>query len=263
MDFKGYSRLLSGIIPLHQDFLTAMKQLLVGLFLLGALALHAQSYVDSGIRHFAVGEYAEALVDFKEAEQIESMITESSKAKMYYYRGMIWLMRAEKSAGKFPESNPVQLSYSDLTKVVTMDPSWKPHIDEAYDKLYPIIMKEADAFLKAEKKEQELDAKLTQLDQRLIYLAMAKELRPSGEPVLNLGQTNKQAGDLIFESSANVSEMQKAKTYYETALTHYEQARYADPFSKAIIQDLLTLSQRLMDVDRIAEYEKLLQLAGG
>ncbi|WP_436516866.1 hypothetical protein [Ekhidna sp. To15] len=240
-----------------------MKQLFVVFFLLGFTVSYAQSYVDLGIRHFAVGEYEEALIDFKEAEEIESMITESSKAKMYYYRGMIWLMRAEKSAGDFAEEDPIRLSFEDLSTVISKNPEWTPQIEEAYERLYPLIIKEADSYLKFEKKEKDLNAKLQFLDQRIAYLTMAQELEVSAKPVLYLGQTNKQAGDLIFEESSNVGELQKAKNYYETALIHYEQARYEDPFSKEIIQDLLSISKRLMDVDRISEYEKLLQLAGG
>lgn len=240
-----------------------MKQLSVVLFLLVFSSLHGQSYVDSGIRHFAVGEYEEALIDFKEAEQIESMITESSKAKMYYYRGMIWLMRAEKSSREYAEEDPLSLSFQYLIKVNSMDDSWGPQIEEAYERLLPLIIKEADAYLKYEKKEEELNTRLGFLDERLRFLTMAKDLERSSSAVLSLGQTNKQAGDLIFQSSSNVIELQKAKAYYEAALIYYEQARYEDPFSKEIIQDLLNLSKRLMDVDRIAEYERLLQLAGG
>ncbi len=240
-----------------------MKQLLVVISFLGVTALHSQSYVDLGIRHFAVGEYEEALIDFKEAEQIESMITESAKAKMYYYRGMIWLMRAEKSSDDFAEQDPLRLSVEYLSKVNKMDNSWAPQIVEAYDRLYPLLIKEADSYLKFEKKEEELSAKVNFLDERIVYLTMAQDLDVSSTPVLYLGQTNKRIGDLIFEGSSNVIELQKAKTYYETALQHYEQARYEDPFSKEIIQDLLTISKRLMDADRIEEYNKLLQLAGG
>ncbi|MEP1033010.1 hypothetical protein [Ekhidna sp.] len=240
-----------------------MKQLLVVFFLLYSSLVFTQSYVDLGIRHFAVGEYDEAMIDFKNAEEIVSMITESSKAKLYYYRGMIWLKKAQKSSGKFAEEDPLQLSYQDLTKVTYLDKSWKPHIEEAYDILYSLIAKEADLYLKLEKKEDELNSKLTLLDARINYLEMAKDLEVSSMPVLYLGQTNKQAGDLIFDNSSDLIELQKARKYYEKSLEYYEVARYDDPFSKEIIEDLLTIAKRLGDADRIKEYEKLLQLAGG
>lgn len=239
-----------------------MRKLLVVFFLLTTSLLSAQSYVDSGIRHFAVGEYDEALVDFKDAEAILSMITESSKAKLFYYRGMIWLDRAEKS-GDFAEEDPLQLSYDDLTKVLTMDTSWEPQVKKAYGRLSRLILKEADVYTKLAKKEEQLQGQLNLLDTRIQYLHMAKDLEISSMTVLYLGQTNKQAADLIFENSSSVAELQKARGYYEKSLTHYEQARYDDPFSKDIIQDLLTISQRLNDSDRVEEYEKLLQIAGG
>lgn len=240
-----------------------MKSILVVFFVLGSWPLFAQSYVDSGIRHYAVGEYEEALIDFKDAEEIESMITESSKAKMYYYRGMIWLKRAEKSSGDFAEEDPLQLCYSDLTKVMSMDITWETQIEEAYERLYPLIIDEAGNYLKLEKKASEIDDKLTLLDRRIEYLQMANGLGVSPFPALYLGQTQKQAGDLLFSNSASVSDLQRAKAYYEVSINHYELARYEDPFSKEIIEELLTLSKRLIDKERIEEYEKLLQLAGG
>ncbi|WP_462248774.1 hypothetical protein [Ekhidna sp.] len=230
---------------------------------LAMTALYAQSYVDSGIRHYAAGEFEEALIDFKDAADIESMITESSRAKLYFYRGMIWLSRAEKSPNGFPEIDPLKLSYDDLTKVLSMDDSWKAQIDDAYSRLYTLILEEADNYLKQVKKEDELDQKLKLLDSRNGFLDLAVNLDVSAMPVLYLAQTNKQAGDLIFEGSKDFQELQIAKKYYEESLKHFEQARYEDPFSKKIIQDLLTISTRLGDSERIDEYNKLLELAGG
>jgi len=129
--------------------------------------------------------------------------------------------------------------------------------------LYPLIVSEADAYSKLEKKEDKLSAKLDLLDTRINYLILANKLGTSTAPELYLGLTNKRAGDLIFENSSSFADMQKAKNYYEEALKHFEVARYEDPFSKDIIQDLLTLSSRLADQDRIEEYEELLRLAGG
>ena len=240
-----------------------MKTLKVIVFLLVVFASSAQSYVDLGIRHFGVGEYDEALEDFREAEQIMSMITESSKAKVYYYRGMIWLDRAEKEPGKYAEHDPLKLSFNDLKRVTSMDPSWSPQVEDAYKRLYALIIAEADSYIKLEKKEDELSSKLDLLNSRINYLSLADELAISSNPQLLLGTTNKQAGDLIFANSSNVVELQKAKEYYDEALKHFELARYEDPFSKEIIRDLLTLSRRLADEERIKEYEELLRLAGG
>ena len=239
-------------------------RLLFIICLLGASSiLYSQSYVDLGIRHFAVREYDEALVDFKEAEKIVSMITESSKAKMYYYRGMIWLIKAEEAAGDFAEENPIQLSYQDLSKVLTMDKSWEPQIKEAYGRLYVLMIDQANSYLKSVKKEDGMEGKISWLDERISYLNMARVLDVSTEVNLFLGQTHKQAGDLYFEVGNSLNELQKAEQYYRESLKYYEQARYDDPFSKEIIEDLLTLSRRLADKERITEYEKLLKLAGG
>lgn len=248
---------------MHHQFLENMKQLLVVVFFFVSVLAHGQSYVDSGIRHFASGDFDKALEAFEEADEIASMITESAKAKLYYYRGIIWLKKAEKSNGTSAELDPLFLSYTDLTRVLKSDNSWAPQVEEAYETLYPLIIKEADFYLKLEKKEEGLTGKLGHLDNRINYLAMAKELETSANPLLYLGQTNKQAGDLIFSNSSNVAELQKAKAYYERSVGYYEQARYEDPFSKEIIRDLLTLSERLADGERIEEYKKLLQLAGG
>ncbi|WP_370087268.1 hypothetical protein [Ekhidna sp.] len=240
-----------------------MKAILIVLFLLTALLSYTQSYVDSGIRHFSVGEYDEALEDFESADEIKSMLTQTAIAKIYYYRGMIWLSKAEKSSGNYTEVDPLQMAFSNLTVVLNHDDAWKPQIDEAYTKLSRLLMAEADNYLKLEKKAGTVDEKTNLLDKRISYLLLAKELGVSSLVSLYLGQTNKQAGDIIFESTTNVTTMLKAKGYYEESLKHYELARYDDPFSKDIIRNLLTISKRLGDVERIAEYEKLLELAGG
>lgn len=240
-----------------------MKAILIVLFLLTAHWSYTQSYVDSGIRHFNVGEYDEALEDFQSADEIKAMLTQSAIAKIYYYRGMIWLSKAEKSSGNYSEIDPLQNAFSNLTVVTRHDDTWKPQVDEAYSRLNRLLIDEADTYLKLEKKATGMEEKTGLLDKRIEYLLLAKELGISSLTNLYLGQTNKQAGDIIFESTTNVTTMLKAKGYYEESLKHYELARYDDPFSKDIIRDLLTISKRLGDVERIAEYEKLLELAGG
>ncbi|MEO9485073.1 MAG: hypothetical protein ABJG47_16555 [Ekhidna sp.] len=240
-----------------------MRQLLVGLFILATSLLYAQSYIDSGIRHFAAGEYDEALIDFKDAEEIESMITESSKAKLYYYRGIIWLNKAESAVG-FAEEDPLQMSFQDLTQVLSMDPDWEPQIKKAYEKLHSLILDEAEDYTKLARKEEALNGQLSLLDTRIGYLQMAEKLEVSTRPILLLGQTNKYAGDLLFDNAGNdLTELKKSRKYYEKALQYYEIARYDDPFSKEIIEELLLISRRLTDAERIEEYEKLLELAGG
>ncbi|SNS82763.1 hypothetical protein SAMN05421640_1408 [Ekhidna lutea] len=240
-----------------------MKLIALVIFLTTAHCIYSQSYVDSGIQHFAKEEYEEAMVDFNNAIDIQDMLTESSKAKIYYYRGMIWLKRAEDSKGNYAEENPVHQAHEDLIKATELDNSWEPHVKDAFVKLNRFLLDEAENYLKLEKKADGIDERTSLLDKRIQYLERAKELEVSSMIDLYLGQTNKQAGDIIFDNTTNVTVMQRAKAYYEAALIHYEIARYDDPFSKDIIEALLTISKRLGDVDRIAEYEKLLELAGG
>lgn len=225
--------------------------------------VYTQSYVDSGIRHFNLGEYDEALVDFESAEEIKSMLTESAKAKIYFYTGLIWLSKAEKSGGNSSEQDFLQLAYDNLSTAMRLDTDWEESVNKAYKQLSTLLMNEADSYIKLEKKADGVDEKTAILDKRIDKLMLVEKLGVSSLVHLYLGQTNKQAGDLIFNSTTNVLEMQKAKKYYEESLKYYELARYDDPFSKEIIEDLLTISKRLGDVDRIAEYEKLMKLSGG
>ncbi len=239
-----------------------MKPVLFVLFLTTASMVLSQSYVDSGIRHFNVGEYEEAMVDFENAIGISQMLTEKAKAKIYFYRGLIWLKRAEKSSDNV-EQDPLMLAYTDLSKVLSMNSDFESQINDAYRTLSGLLMEKADSYSKQVKKADEIPRKLELLDKRIEYLKLVKELGVTTMVDFYLGETNREAGDLIFESTTNVTEMQKAKAYYEEAIKYLELARYDDPFSKDIIRTLLTLAERLGDVDRIAEYEKLLDLAGG
>lgn len=239
-----------------------MKPVLLAFFLITASIVFSQSYVDSGIRHYNVGEYEEAMEDFDNAIGIQQMLTESAKAKIYYYRGLIWLKRADKTAGN-AEQDPLMLAFDDLSKVLSMDKDFESQINDAYRDLSALLMKEADSYQKQVKKADEISEILDLLDRRITYLKLIKKLNVTTLADFYLGETNKQAGDLIFENTTNVQEMQKARVYYEEAIKYLELARYDDPFSKDIIKSLLTLSERLGDVDRVAEYEKLLELAGG
>ena len=157
----------------------------------------------------------------------------------------------------------MQLAYDNLSTAMRLDTDWEESVNKAYKQLSTLLMNEADSYIKLEKKADGVDEKTAILDKRIDKLMLVEKLGVSSLVHLYLGQTNKQAGDLIFNSTTNVLEMQKAKKYYEESLKYYELARYDDPFSKEIIEDLLTISKRLGDVDRIAEYEKLMKLSGG
>ncbi len=224
--------------------------------------MFSQSYVDSGIRHFNVGEYEEALIDFENAAEIQDMLTEAAKAKIFYYRGLVRLKQAEKAKSS-AEQDFLMLAYADLQQVLSKDKNMELEVSNAYKQLNALLLEEAEDLLKQEKKADEVDQKLSILDRRIEYLVLAKKLEVSSLVDLYLGETNKQAGDIIFERATSVTEMQRAKAYYEEAIKYLEIARYDDPFSKDIIKTLITLAERLGDVDRLAEYQKLLDLAGG
>jgi sugar diacid utilization regulator len=95
------------------------------------------------------------------------------------------------------------------------------------------------------------------------YLSSAKELNINSEVNLLLAQAHKEIGDFHFEVASDLTALQQVKESYEIAIKYYEIARYDDPFSKEIIEDLLDLSMRLDDQTRVEEYEELLKLAGG
>ncbi|WP_425391893.1 hypothetical protein [Ekhidna sp.] len=239
-----------------------MKPYLFAFYLITASLVFSQSYVDSGIRHFNVGEYEEALIDFENAAEIQDMLTEAAKAKIFYYRGLVRLKQAEKAKSS-AEQDFLMLAYADLQQVLSKDKNMELEVSNAYKQLNALLLEEAEDLLKQEKKADEVDQKLSILDRRIEYLVLAKKLEVSSLVDLYLGETNKQAGDIIFERATSVTEMQRAKAYYEEAIKYLEIARYDDPFSKDIIKTLITLAERLGDVDRLAEYQKLLDLAGG
>lgn len=240
-----------------------MRSFLIVLFVLSVSTIYAQIYVDSGIQHYHKGEYDEALSEFKNAMELKDVLTENAIAKIYYFRGRTWLAIAEQAKGNYQEIDPIANAFDDLIKVKEHGNQWGNQLDDILSQLNSLLIDEADSYLKQEKKAKRTDEKMALLNQRINYLKQSSELDVSSMVNLYLGQTNKQVGDLIFETTANVTEMQRAKDYYLESLKYYELARYDDPFSKDIIQDLLTISKRLGDVDRIAEYEKLLKLAGG
>jgi len=238
-----------------------MKPIFFGFFLLTGSLVYTQSYVDSGVRHFNVGEYDEAMTDFDNAKGIAQMLTESAKAKIYFYSGLIWIKRAEK--GKNNQQDAVKLAYENLSQVLSMDANLQTDIDIAYNDLSVLLIEKADELLKQEKKAKVTSEKVGLLDQRIEYLKIVKQIGINSLVDNYLGETYKQAGDVIFENASSVSEMDQAKKYYEEAVKNLEIARYNDPFDKGIIRTILDLSRKLDDAERVKEYLELLDLAGG
>lgn len=240
-----------------------MKKVLMVFFILTVELTYAQNYVDSGIQLYMRSEYDEALVEFGRAAELKNVLTNASIAKIHYYEGLTWMAIGEKSIGKSSETDPLKMAFDNLTQVSNFDKEYEERLAEAHAKLSSLLIEEADSYLKNIKKAKTADEKLPLMDLRIKYLQLAKALEVSSMANLYLGETNKEAGDVIFEESTDVVKMQRAKTYYEEALKFYELARYDDPFSKNIIEALLIISERLGDPDRVKEYTDLLKLADG
>lgn len=238
-----------------------MRTILLSICFLLAIAGYSQSYVDSGIRHFNVKEYDEALVDFDEAEKVKVMFTESSIAKIYYYRGMIWVERAEERNNA--EEDPILRAYENLSEVSKHDDSWDESIEKAYRRLNAKVMEEVESYEKLLKKADGVEEKIGMLDQQIERLKFAEKLNVSSLINSMLGEANKRAGDIIFEDATDTESMNKAKEYYTEAIKYFEIARYDDPFNKDTINTILELARKLGDAEKLKEYTLLLDLAGG
>lgn len=237
-----------------------MKPIFFGFFLLTGSLVYTQSYVDSGVRHFNVGEYDEAMTDFDNAKGIAQMLTETAKAKIYFYSGLIWIKRAEKGKN---DQDAVKLAYENLSQVLSMDANLQTDIDIAYNDLSELLIEKADELLKQEKKAKVASEKVSLLDQRIEYLKIVKQIGINSLVDNYLGETYKQAGDVIYNDAGDISGMNQAKEYYEEAVKNLEIARYNDPFDKGIIRTILDLSRKLDDAERVKEYLELLEIAGG
>lgn len=238
-----------------------MKALIVICLMANVLFVDAQSYVDSGIRHYIAEEYEEALVDFNEAVSLKSLFTEFAVSKLHFYRGM--------SLYQIHEGKPtldldmIKEINGDLQTSLEIDSSWYETADDVIDAIYNETLEIAEVQLKKARKEKELDARVDQTNGYIDILQTGFEIKKVAEVELLIAEAYHEIGDLYFEDSNNVASLQKAGANFGKAIEYYEMARYDDPFSKEIIKSLLTLSKRMDDPQRVEEYSKLLALAGG
>lgn len=238
-----------------------MKASFAILFLVFTYSIQAQSYVDSGIRHYIANEYEEALVDFEEADKLTSLFTEFAISKLHFYRGM----SLYKIYGADPklEMDMIRSIVEDLTKAVSIDSSWNTTAKDVFDAMYTRTLDRSEQLMKQARKLKEREERVAQTNEYIDVLQFAFEIRKDPKVELMTAEAYHEIGDLYFEDSNNVMSLQKAGANYQKAIEFYEIARYDDPFSKEIINALLELSQRMDDPNRVEEYTGLLKLAGG
>lgn len=222
-----------------------------------------QSYVDSGILKYHSYKYNEALEDFKEAYEMRQMFTNSSVAKVFYYRGLTRFELIKSGKANAEADITLENVCMDLKNAILYDPDLSDQVENTNKDLYIILITEADKSSKQVRKENLFAQKIALLTDKMEYLNLARQLDVNSEINLLLGQAHKEIGDFHFEVAEDLAMLQLVKASYEEAIKYYEIARYDDPFSKAIIEDLLELSKRLDDQARVEEYEGLLKLAGG
>ena len=238
-----------------------MKALFVICLMANVLFVDAQSYVDSGIRHYIAEEYEEALVDFDEAVSLKSLFTEFAVSKLHFYRGMSLYQIHE---GKTTlDLEMIEEIYGDLYVALDIDSSWMETADDVLEAIYIETLEIAGGELKTARKEKEIEARVNQTNGYIDILQTGFKIKKVAEVELLIAQAYHEIGDLYFEDSNNVASLQKAGANFGKAIEYYEMARYDDPFSKGIIKSLLTLSKRMDDPQRVEEYSKLLALAGG
>lgn len=237
-----------------------MKTFLSTLFCAVTLFAHSQSYIDSGVRHYDAGEFSEALVDFNEAENVKSLFTSSAMAKLYFYKAMTLYEITDVSREAIGSILAINQNFD---KSLQLDSTWFEQINDTQTQLVGSLIGRGDLIFKQASKAKERLVKIDNLKAYLDVLKLAEEISLTPKVELKLAEGYFMMGDVYFEDSSNVASLQKAAQYYEQAIKYYEIARYNDPFSKSIIESLLTLSKRMDDPERVKEYSELLSLAGG
>lgn len=223
----------------------------------------AQSYVDSGIQKYQVGEFEEAITFFNKGYELRDALPAASLARIFLYRGMCKLELLKSDGESTQAGITVENIYSDINNSEKYENVWPAKLEETKSDLYELAIDYADIMSKLARKENDFIKKSALYNDRIKFLKIASDLSPTSNINQLVGQTHKDIGDLYFESTEDLSKLQIAKQNYEEAIKYFEIARYDDPFSKEIIEALLELSKRLLDQERIDEYKKLLELAGG
>lgn len=239
-----------------------MKLTSTVLFLVLGFLAKSQSYIDSGVKHYVSNEFEEALVDFQEAENIKSLFVGLAVGRLHYYKGMtLYKLHADSKDGISDElADQIRL---DLNEAVRIDSTWAQPVGEVFSDLHLRYEEKFRSKLKAARKEDSIKDKEQGFLEYLALVDKAHLFQADDGSDLLKAKAYHEIGDLYFQDATNVASLQKAGTYFKSAIEFYEIARYNDPFSKAIISALLDLSKRMDDPERVEEYAKLLQLAGG
>lgn len=220
----------------------------------------SQSYIDSGIRHYNADEFKEALIDFEEAEKVKSMFTVNAISKLQIYRAKT-LWQLNKSNEKISDEIIDQL-VMDLSSAVAADSMYSTDANAIINDLYILVKSQAEDLYKKAGKEKDVWTRIGILDDYISRLFKVQEIKNTDEVELAIAKAHHEIGDIYF-AEEDIMFLSKAGEYYQSAIEHYEIARYNDPYSKDIIKSLLDLSKKMDDPERVEEYAKLLELAGG
>lgn len=224
--------------------------------------IQAQSYVDSGIQKYHSSQFKESITLLDKGYELRDALPNGSMAKIFLYRGLSKFELLKKNGEKPEEGITLKEVYSDIENSLKYGNEWASKVEETQKELSEMLIEYADNSGKLSSRENDFTQKITLINDRIEYLNMAVKLKESSNGNLLLGQSYKEIGDLYF-AAQNLATMKIAQENYVEALKYFEIARYDDPFSKKIIEDLLEISNRLDDQARVQEYEKLLKLAGG
>lgn len=237
-----------------------MRVFVVVLLFFGYQFSWSQSYIDSGIRHYNADEFKEALIDFEEAEKVKSMFTAKAIGKLQIYRAKtIWELN--KSNEKITDETIDQLLL-DLSNAVSVDSIYVEDANTITNGLYSLVQAQVEDLYKKASKEKDVWTRIGILDDYISRLFKIQEIKNTEEVELAIAKAHHEIGDIYF-AEEDIMFLSKAGEYYQSAIEHYEIARYNDPYSKDIIKALLDLSKKMDDPARVEEYSKLLELAGG
>lgn len=221
----------------------------------------SQSYVNAGIQHYNLGQFEEANADFIEAEQMKKAFTPSAIGMLHFYQAMTNYKMTDIGSLRIQD---VKSILSDFQQAVKIDSAhWYQESKEVRQMLAAEVNNRASRQLKYLRKIADTENRVAKSLYYIELLELVKELNQGAQVERLMASAYHEMGDWYFDGAVDVSAMQLAGRYYSKAIQHYELARYDDPFSKDILKALLTLSERMDDPSRTAEYTKLLGLARG
>lgn len=238
-----------------------MKALLPLFFVLICSFTWSQSIIDSGVRNYNQKNYREALKNLYEAEQMAAVFTEEAIAKLRFYKSQtLWKLNSS-------ENDLIEDLVRDIVEGLrhasATNADWSLLANETYSEMRNVLTNQAERINKAANKQKELDEKIRLKRTYVAKLELVEYIQPSASNELIIAETLHEIGDLYFEAEGEALVMNLASEYYSKALKAYELARYNDPYSKPLIKAVLKIARRTGDAERVKEYTKLLELAGG